>query len=257
MTTITSCHYYCSAMLQTRPTITHGALPMVPETRSLACMPSDSLSSPPGSLCSRFFTDCNLRLLGPDLPRIILDQSRCLRFKVHWGDVSNRCRQLKAEDFEGSYTSRGPVDLAFIDLAYKAGIALTPIQHAVGLAFFSLTQSITRIATPFSAFSRSMANQLCVAIDKCNLVQLWAAKESSEMLMWVVFVALHLSRGQKEWPSLITYMTMTAGNIGVESQAQMAKVLSGYVYSAKLCGETLDSAWRDVRLMSGANAIAI
>ena len=254
LTTILTCHYYSSAMLQVRPTIKPSTLSTRVKTKSTPLALYDTLRTPHGRLCSAFFKLSNLKIIGPSLAQIILNQTRCLRFKVLW---SNELSQPTIEDLECSYTPQGPVDLALIDLPYQSGTTLTPVQDAVRLAFWGLTQSITRVAPPSSSFSRSMARQLSAAINKCSLVKLWEQKETAELLLWILFVALYNTRGQQEWPTLITYTTMTVEALGVESEKQMEDVLSGYVYSAKFCGETLESAWRDVRLMLGSGTIAI
>jgi hypothetical protein len=254
MTTIITCQYYCSSMLQVRPLIKSRALNAEAGTESMPFALYDTLRPLQGRLCSAFFTPPNLKIIGPHLAQIILNQTRCLRFKVLWDDEYS---EPTHEDLECSYTLQGPVDLSFIDLPYQSGITLTPVQDAVRLAFWALTQSITRVAPTSSSFSRSMARQLKAAIDKCSLVRLWEKRETAELLLWILFAGLYNSRGQQEWPSMITYTAMTLETLGIESEKQMEDLLSRYVYSAKFCGEILESAWRDVRLMMGSSIVTV
>ena len=244
MLTYDRCHYYCSAMLQTRPTIRPIILCEDLISESTIRLRNTALSTDLDRVCSQFFRPGNLSILGPALAQIILKQQRCLFFKELCG-----AEQLDPtpEDIQYIYTLQIAADFELLDLPYDRASDLTPVQDAVRLALYTIAQPTVRIATTSSAFLRSLAQQLKRAIDRCDLAELWA--ESADVLLWVLFVATYVSHGQEEWSSLIAYMAMTVEALGIETESEMEEYLGGFVYLRKFCGEAVGRAWRDVEVI--------
>jgi hypothetical protein len=173
-----------------------------------------------------------------------LNQQRCLHFK-------ELCREglltPTVEDIEYIYTIQITADFELLDLPYRA--ILTPVQEAAALALYVIAQPLARIAPTSSAFYRSMAQQLKSAVERLDMADLLSSKLRAELFLWIVFVALYVSAGQEDWPVLITYMTTTVEALGIETESEMEKTLSGFVYLRKFCGETLERVWRDIDVL--------
>jgi hypothetical protein len=175
-----------------------------------------------------------------------LKQQRCLHFKEL---CSEGLLTPTAEDIEYIYALQITADFELLDLPYRA--ILTPVQEAAALALYVIAQPLARIAPTSSAFSRSMAKQLRSAVERLDVAALLSSKLRAELFLWIVFVALYVSAGQEEWPVLITYMTTTVEALGIETENEMEKTLSGFVYLRKFCGETPERAWGDTHGRGG------
>jgi hypothetical protein len=231
-------------MLQTRPTICPIILCEDSISPSTISSLNTALSTDLGHVCSQFFQPANLSILGGSLPQIILNQQRCLHFKELCGAEH---LHPTSEDIQYIYTLQIAADFELLDLSYHSASPLTAIQETVRLALYIIAQPIARIATTSSAFSRSMAQQLKKAIDRCDISELSAA--NADLLLWVLFVATYVSHGQEEWSSLIAYMAMAVEALGIETEREMEDVISGFVYLRKFSGEALRKAWRDVEVI--------
>lgn len=230
-------------MLQTQPSIKPMFLTSSATAQSTIAAVEKALESYQYDTCLKFLTPTLLDIVGPDLADIIPNQRHAIIYK----QLCDAEMVLPdTEDVEFIYKLQVSIDFELLNIPYEVKTELTPLQDAIRLALYSITQPILCIITPSFAFSQAMAKQLIAAIDKCSTADLYASHGMSELFFWVLFVAAYVSRDQEEWPTLIAYIATTIEVLGIESAEQMEHLLYGFVYMRQFCGETLDTVWRDI-----------
>ena len=196
-----------------------------------------------GEMTASFFKPANAFLLGPEMLHLISEQRKYVLFKELC--ILDHLRPTY-EDVQFIYTTQTLVEYQLLSLPFdNIGHPLTPAQESVRLALFVFAQPIITLTKPSSAFTRSMARQLKESLLCTEMPSLWSP--NFDLLLWVLFIAAHISDGQEEWTWVVTHISKLVRLLRLQALNQVEEILLGFYYPQDAFGRTLIAIWRDAQ----------
>ena len=196
----------------------------------------DSIS---GSMTHSFFKPTNAHLLGPELLHPISEQRKYIVFKELClaGDLIPTY-----EDCQYFYSAQTLAEYQLLSLPFdNAEHPLTPAQESVRLALFIFARPFIALIKP-SAFTRTMFRKLRASLQRSEISSLWAP--NYELLLWVLFIAAHISNSQDEWTWVIVHISELVKLLRLHTVSQIEEILVGFFYPEDCLGRTLIDVWR-------------
>jgi hypothetical protein len=135
------------------------------------------------------------------------------------------------------------VDYHLLSLPFQ--IRLTPLQESVRISLF-----IFYYLTLLRFAPAVMSEMLQASLQKTDLPSFWSPYSS--LLLWVIFVGVHVSRTKKERPWFVFYLARGVKLLEIQTLDQLRDVLSRFFYLDRLFGKSLTKIWEEVSLVAQA-----
>ena len=192
-----------------------------------------------GIMGTAFFENSNASLLNQDIVGMVSEQRNIIIFKKLC--LTGR---LTPTFEDAQYFTMSQQTLKYQLLCLKS--TTTPLQKAVLLAWFMFAYALIIRFGPTSAFACSLVEQLQDAVTQTNLACGWP--NSCDLLLWVLFVGVHCSRGQGQYSWFTVRFAQTKDQFyDMYSIEDLQKLLSRFFFVEEIFGPTLIAVLQESR----------
>lgn len=202
--------------------------------RSLPTNLRSTLSLSPSS----FFRPATADALGSKLLHLISEQRSYIRFMELC--VLDLVRPTY-EEMRVAYATQFSIEYQLLSLPFEeTDKPLTPLQETVRLALYVSAQPIVHVSKPSAAVFRAIAAQLKESVERVDMLAL--CNNNRELLLWVLFVIAHISKGEEEWIWCVTRISQVVESLGLSTVKQIEDALRGFYHLGESFSATIEEA---------------
>ena len=179
-----------------------------------------------------------------ELMHVIREYQQCMIFMELL--LAGQCKLIQEElEYFQIRARHVEYELLLIPSKHKNFAKKNPIQEVTRIALFACIVANLAYYQPFSAISRALAMQLKGALEGTDLASAWYSHH--ELLVWVCWIGMETSRGQKEYPWFVSNLARAVRILRVKDCGHLRDILLQFFFLDRIFQKSLVSVWKEVQ----------